>query len=186
MEEIKNYESIVEQIKKVKKLAEEGVGGERENAKVLLEKLLKKYKITLDELAEEKKTLYKFKYKTLFEKKILIQCIAKFAPDVENAKLIFDDKGKLRINIIGVELTKIQFLDVEAATKFYSKLFTKELELFYMAFISKHDIFRERDKNELVEESTLSPEEIEAIIHMMNGLSDNFYKPNKRLEEKTK
>lgn len=175
----KDYESIVGQIKKVKTLAENGIGGEQENAKILLEKLLKKYKITLDELVTEEKTLYKFKFKTAFEKKILFQCIGKFAPSVKYFSEIRDDKGKIRKDLVGVELTKIQFLDVQSAAKFYVQLFAKELELFYVAFISKHDIFREKDETDTDSESSLTPEEIEAIIHMMNGLSDKFYIPSK-------
>lgn len=133
----KNYDSIIDQIKKVKLLSEKGIDNEKENAKLLLEKLLKKYNVSLEELLIEDRKEYKFKYKTEFDKKILFQCLAKFAPNVKEYRKYIKINNKVKKvakNIIVVNLTKMEFLDVEASAKFYNKLFNKELELFLYAF----------------------------------------------------
>ncbi len=178
----KDFESIIDQLKKVKALVESGVDGERDNAKTLLDKLLKKYKISLDELVTEETKEYKFKFTNDWEKKILIQCIAKFASNVKKYSNFLTKKGKIQKNIISVELTKMQFLDVKSSTKYYVSLYKKELELFYLAFISKHNIFSEKSENEKEEdsESSLSNEDIMAICNMMAGLSDKTYIPTRK------
>ncbi len=177
---MKDYESIVEQIKKVKILAENGISGEKENAKNLLEKLLKKYKISLEELITDETKEYKFKFTTEYERKILNQCVAKFAPTIKQYIRYKTSKGVFKKNIIGIELTKMQFLDIKTSAKFYTALFAKELDLFFIAFISKHDIFRETTSNDEASESTLTPEEAEAIRNMMSGLSDTSYIPTRK------
>lgn len=173
----KNYESIIEQIKKVKELAERGVDGEKENAKILLDKLLKKWNISIDELVDVEKIEYKFKYKTDFERRILFQCVAKYAPDTKYSKTYLSRTGRPIKNVVGVELSKLEFLDIEASTKFYTKLFSKDLELFFTAFISKHDIYGESKNSDEKTESNLSIEEIESIVNMMRGLSNNIFIP---------
>ena len=174
----KDYDSIIAQIKKVKALCDNGIDGEKENARVLLNKLLKKYKISLEELITEETKDYKFKFTTQYEKKILFQCLAKYAPNV-NTYIKHHTKKGISKNILILKLTKLQFLDIEASTKFYVKLFAKEMELFYTAFIAKHDIYREKTDDDTENESSLTPEEISAIISMMNGMSDVSYIPNK-------
>jgi hypothetical protein len=177
----KDFESIIDQLKKVKALVESGVDGERDNAKVLLDKLLKKYKISLDDLVTEETEEYKFKFTNDWEKNILIQCIAKFAPNVKKYSNFLTKKGKIQKNIIAIELTKMQFLDVKSSTKYYVSLYKKELELFYIAFVSKHNIFREKSEEDNEEtESTLTPEEMMAIRKMMAGLSDKTYIPTRK------
>ncbi len=176
----KDYESIVEQIKKVKALADNGVDGEKENAKNFLEKLLKKHKVSLDELLTVQTKEYKFRYKTEFEKKILFQCIAKYA-NIKTYKNYLTPKGKIVKNVIAVDLTKMQFLDIEASAKFYVKLFTKDLNLFFTAFITKHKIFRDKseDEDSNNNESELSLAEIEAIVNMMAGLTNSNFIPSR-------
>jgi esterase/lipase len=185
----KNYDSIIDQIKKVKLLSEKGIDNEKENAKLLLEKLLKKYNVSLEELLIEDRKEYKFKYKTEFDKKILFQCLAKFAPNVKEYRKYIKINNKVKKvakNIIVVNLTKMEFLDVEASAKFYNKLFNKELELFLYAFLSKHNIFRENNEKEDIDtknESKFSKEEISSIISMMSGMRDDeFIATNKQIE----
>jgi hypothetical protein len=81
----------------------------------------------------------------------------------------------------------MQFIDVTSATKYYVALYKKELELFYIAFLAKHNIFRDKSEDDDDSESTLTPEEIMAIQNMMNGLSDKTYIPSrKQISESSK
>lgn len=60
-------------LKKVRALAEHGVGGEAENAEKLLARMMKKYGISEAELDEETRVRHDFTYHGGEEKKILKQ-----------------------------------------------------------------------------------------------------------------
>lgn len=71
-------EKTVERIKKLKALAERGVGGEKETAEKMLQRLLKKNGIsTLEELEEDEVEYFLFSYKGRHEIKLLKQCMYK-------------------------------------------------------------------------------------------------------------
>lgn len=62
-------------LKKVRALAEHGVGGEAENAEKLLARMMKKYGISEEELDEETRVRHDFTYHGGEEKKILRQVV---------------------------------------------------------------------------------------------------------------
>ena len=64
-------------LKKVRALAEHGVGGEAENAEKLLARMMKKYGISEEELDEETRVRHDFTYHGGEEKKILKQVVYK-------------------------------------------------------------------------------------------------------------
>ena len=64
-------------LKKVRALAEHGVGGEAENAEKLLARMMKKYGISEAELDEETRVRHDFTYHGGEEKKILRQVVYK-------------------------------------------------------------------------------------------------------------
>lgn len=59
---MKNDEKKMELLKKLKALAERGVGGEKEGAQKKMEQLMKKYGIEDIDLLEEKVEDYDFRY----------------------------------------------------------------------------------------------------------------------------
>ena len=62
-------EKLKAKLLKLQALAEQGVGGEATNAKEILNKLLKKHKISLESLMDDEKSKdYSFKYASKFEK----------------------------------------------------------------------------------------------------------------------
>lgn len=64
-------------LKKIRALAEHGVGGEAENAEKLLARMMKKYGISEAELDEETRVRHDFTYHGGEEKKILKQVVYK-------------------------------------------------------------------------------------------------------------
>ena len=64
-------------LKKIRALAEHGVGGEAENAEKLLARMMKKYGISEAELDEETRVRHDFTYHGIEEKKILRQVVYK-------------------------------------------------------------------------------------------------------------
>ena len=75
----KEFESIKSKILKLKALAERGERGEAINAQRLLDKLLRQYGITLEDVIEntEEKKWYKFACRKKYEQKLLHQCYSK-------------------------------------------------------------------------------------------------------------
>lgn len=74
-------EKKLELMKKLQALAERGVGGEKEGAQRKLEELMKKYNIEEEDLSDDKLEDFEFKYRTLFEEKLLRQLFYKIVPD---------------------------------------------------------------------------------------------------------
>ena len=64
-------ERILEKIKRVRALAERGVDGEKDSATALLDRMMEKYGITETELAEERREIAWFRYKTPLECRLL-------------------------------------------------------------------------------------------------------------------
>ena len=55
-------DSIMEKLRKIKALAENGVGGERIAAQEALDRLLKEHGLTLEDISDEQSRYYEFKY----------------------------------------------------------------------------------------------------------------------------
>lgn len=68
-------ERLLEKIRKVQALANRGADGEKKSAAALLDKLMKQYGIDEAEIAEERLEKCFFRYKTPYERKLLVQVI---------------------------------------------------------------------------------------------------------------
>lgn len=70
-------EKKIELIKKLQRLAERGVGGEKEGAQKKLQQLMKKYDIEESDLSDDKLEDHEWKYHNDFELRLLKQTIYK-------------------------------------------------------------------------------------------------------------
>lgn len=170
-------------IKKVKALAERGVGGEKETAEKKLKVLMKKYGIESLELDEERLDDYDFKFSGSIEKKILRQVIYKVLRDPEKMReSIFHYRyGKGSKTTMIVNCTKAEEIEIRIQFDFYRDLWKEEQEVLLDAFIQHHRLFGigKADSRDL------TPEEIERIKRMCMmgaGLQDKTMTP--MLEEK--
>ena len=89
-------------LKKIRALAEHGVGGEAENAEKLLARMMKKYGISEAELDEETRVRHDFTYHGGEEKKILRQVVYKVTGGY-TYELVYATNGKEILH--GVDLT---------------------------------------------------------------------------------
>lgn len=159
-------EKTKERIKKLQALAERGVGGEKETAKVKLEKLLADNGIySLEELEEDKVEYFLFSYKGKHEIKLLKQCVYK----VLGAKA---DRTAYRSHgyrqKIGYYCTRAQKIEIELEFEFYRNVFYEELDTFMNAFIQVQNIFP-TDAPKCMPEN-LSKEEMERLLNMAKGI----------------
>ena len=116
-----------ERLKKLYALALRGVGGEKVQAQAILDKLLKKYAVSLDELDEEIAKDYELEYHGKEQEKILMQTIYKVT-DEKNAfyRLQYTYSGRACKTRLGVHCTYAQKIEIEFLFDFYKRLFEKE------------------------------------------------------------
>ncbi len=129
-------------LKKVRALAERGVGGEKDAAAKTLEKLMKKYGISDEELAEETAERVEFKVKDWIENKLIQQVIYMVLGDVP----IYEYKDKRKKNIVFTDCTPAERLEIETAFHFYNNYLKEDFELFYTAFLHTNHIFPPESK----------------------------------------
>lgn len=158
-------EKKTEILLKLKELSKRGINGEKENATQLLEKLMKKYRITEEELnAEEIEDVY-INLKNDIEVRLASQILYAF----------FDNKNLYKLNKTKyyTELTKAQEIEFKYIFSVYLEDFKRQELIFYRAFINKNDIFPKSVTVETVEAKNLSSEEMKerALAEiMMDGL----------------
>lgn len=132
-------EKTMQRIRKLQALAERGVGGEKETAEKMLQKLLKRNGInTLEELEQDKPEYTLFSYHGQHELKLLRQCIYKVLTAAGD-KTFYRTRGTRQK--IGIYCTKAQKVEIELEFEFYRKVFYEELHTFMEAFIQAQRIF---------------------------------------------
>lgn len=91
-------------LKKVRALAEHGVGGEAENAEKLLARMMKKYGISEEELDEETRVRHDFTYHGGEEKKILRQVVYRSRAATPTSSYIPRVGARLELNSARIAL----------------------------------------------------------------------------------
>ena len=166
----------IELIKKVKALADRGVGGEKEDAAKLLEKLMKKYGIEEADISEDIEEIQSFSYHGEFEHRLLLQIFYKHFPDIT------ENRGRVRTLPYGkgsrstffISCTIAQGIEIAIEFDFYRELWKEEVNFFYQAFLAKHDIYPQEAYEH---PSELSLKDSYRMKMMMEGLSDKTLRP---------
>ncbi len=133
----------LELAKKLKALAERGIGGEKTNAERMLKDLMRKHGFTIEDIEGEEIDFHELKGVSPEKRKMFYQvgyhvCGQKFkSMDVRrHRKTLF------------IKCTKAQAIEIEAKLNFFFKLYTEEMEVFYHAFIQRNNIFSEDSKSD--------------------------------------
>ena len=128
----------LELARKLKALADRGVGGEKENAKTMLKALMKKYGFTVADIDGEEIDWQEIKGVTSEKNKLFHQvcyhvCGKKYRKmGVKKYK-----------NIRFLHSTKAEAIEVEAKLNFFWKLYEEELQIFHHAFVQRNNIYAE-------------------------------------------
>jgi hypothetical protein len=155
--------------KKIKALAEQGIGGEKENAAEQLKRLLKKYNLTMEDIEGEKTHERWFAYKSVDQRKFISQVIASV---IGGKRPRYSIKS---LKEIGTDLTDAEFIEISEKIPFYWNHYQSELKTFYSAFIQVNKLYAKPDESDTdKEEKELSDEELEEnkkLFQMMRGLN---------------
>lgn len=171
-----NNSKIIELCKKLKELADKGVGGEKVNAAQMLSNLMNKHGISEEELKENLVTNHIFSVGVDKNIRILF---------VQVAKTVFDERPTFHRNTrtraaMMIRCTAIQAIEVQAKWNYYEARFDAEANIFLRAFIRSNELYpsymENRDPSEMTEEELL---EAQKMIKLAEQLEKGQY--NKQL-----
>ena len=152
-------ERLLDQLEKVRALAERGVGGEKESAERTLAALMERYGITEEDLEDSKTSTHWIRYKTKWEEKLLYQLAYMYLGIGHAFGCVGAYTGRTRKKV-GIECTPAQFIEIEADFAFYSEAME---DLF-----PPPELAREMTEEE--EKAGMDLERIAKLQAMMGGL----------------
>ena len=156
-------------LRKLKALAEGGVGGEKVNAEKMLNKLLTKYNIDPDSLESDSLRMVEFKVKKgQFQRDILTQVIANCLPTLKRSN------RKTKNGFI-CQVSIVEEIEIRAKYTFYSERFKDDLLIMFNAFIHKNDLFYKGETESQFTDKPINYEQATRILQMMNGLKKHHY-----------
>ena len=155
-------------LKKIRALAERGVGGEADNAEEILRRLMKKYGVSEEELDEEERRRHDFEFHGKEQEKLLRQVVYKVTGGYAY-NLVYRASGRKVKTRLGADCTAAEKVEIEFLFDFYTRLWERERDAFLSAFIQKHRIFTIRDD---IEPQEVSREELLKMQALMLGMSD--------------
>jgi hypothetical protein len=168
----------IELAKKIKNLADKGEGGEKINAEKLLDDILKKHNIKLEELDSLKLEDFFFNIEDL-DFKLWLQIVKK----VNNTIKIygkFDDKT-IKKNLLDgnylISCTYLEYVEIVSMFDFFKGLYNKELDFFFTAFCNANNLLIKSSESKSIND--LTPEEYKDFIRMLE-LSKNIKKDSFR------
>lgn len=144
-------QEIIERIKKVKRLAESGVEGEKENAQSMVDELMNQYGITESDLEDEKEEVYTYYIDGVFCWELFKQVsIVRYGVDkiryIKNERMSRYDreaikelsKGK-KTNVL-VVCTAAKFIEMTAGYEIYQRGLNDDAKAFRYAFLAKNNL----------------------------------------------
>ena len=158
-------QDMIERMKKLMELASRGVGGEKTNAREMLERAMKKYGVTESDLGSEERMHRIYKFNGKFQKGILIQIIVMTCGSKIN---IYGSKRSN--NEVIVVTSSNEHIEIELLFDAHKKSFDKQCLVFLRAYIHKNQLFP-RDSEESEKEYTREElEEFHKMFRMMEGV----------------
>ena len=144
----------MDKIAKLYALYRFGVGGERDNAEKMLiaalaPKTIAEYEREIDDQFEQKDIVY-LRWKTEFEKKLTFQTVVMFFDGLP--------QGRVWKRSLEIHAGKSKCAVLKYTHKLFMDAWKQELDLFYIAFLSKNSIFAATYKGGSTEKRTIEQE----------------------------
>jgi len=169
-------ETIRAKLRKIAALAERGVGGECDNAKGLLDRLLAKHGLTMEDLYPKQEVEYhEFVCANRRDRAVLMQCVAKATGLSE----VTYYKVRRKPKHIWIKCGRIDFIEIEHMYRHFRKLLREEEKRLVDAFICRHELYGPSDGQSDAE--PLSYEEYMALRRLANGMRESNYVSTRRM-----
>jgi hypothetical protein len=173
-----DLDKIRETLKKLAVLAERGEENERQTALGLLQRLLQKYNLNIQDLVNTDLKEREFNYSSRDNLTILSQCIWSINPDAQ----VSFDSGK---NKVYVKLKSSDYIEVVEKFIYYFPLFENEKMKLMLAFICKHGLTTSPN-NCSKNESNISNEEAKQVALMMSGMKTSSFASTRKMVDNGK
>jgi len=162
---------ILELVRKVKRLADHGIGGEAAAAKIKLKRLYEKYNLTDDDFIELQESYNRyFIIRHILDKKLLSNLICMI---LETPVFACGESN----NTLRIKLTDEQYNNISQAYEYYQKMYDDYSNYLMQAIISRNAIgFVLKQKQESTQEST--QETAPEVPNMQDTNSDREQKNN--------
>jgi hypothetical protein len=145
-------DKLMRRLRKLLALAERGIDGEKDTAQKMLDKLLAKHDLTIEDISGDKKTDHWFKFGSkVVYRRLMRQIILSVVGNVDFYTSSVDK------TIFIVEVTDFEKIEIEMKFSVYKKTLDKELEESFVAFVHKHELFAPANPDDDVEQDN-SPE----------------------------
>ena len=169
-------ESVKQLIRKIHTLSLRGIGGEAETAKRKLDELLLEHGISIDDIVTDAATTHKFRFKSIQERKLILQCY--WSMGLDGGVFTFSRRGKKVASVLGLDLTPAQYVDLSGMVEYYKKALKAETDRLLVAFIQKHRLFPPIN-GKTCDSDPMDIEELEQLLAMMRGLGEkSYFKPS--------
>lgn len=157
-------DKAIRMARKLRELSKRGVGGEAVNAAKMLAHFLEKAGLTLEDIGEDVKKEYCWRFKGQEHKRFILQVISSVihGPEVY--------RWKAKPNSLCVELTESEHVEVVIRLDHYWKLWQEESRLFYAAFIQANKLYRKPDPDKQADQRDLTPEEEEELRRLIEKM----------------
>lgn len=171
-------ESILSKIRKLYNLYQRGEINEAANAKRILDGLLAKYDVTIEQIIAPTEKKYHFHFKhSKYALKLFIQCYC-YIKDVSEMSY------SRRYNDIWVSLTEAEYIDLNELYTWHYNNFVNEIEeqkkLVFKAYCHKHELWNRTRTSDETEDEPKMPtaeelRELMAIEAIKTQMSDKCF-----------
>ena len=149
------HDRIAEKLKKIKALADRGVGGEKETAMRMYEELKARYEIEDEEIMLGTVSLHWFGYNGELEENLLKRIFYKVTGSTTYH--VYTGKYKRRKKR-GCDCTEIEAAEITLLFNFYKEELKRELDTFMIAFYSGNMLYPDESARCYEEDETTRPE----------------------------
>lgn len=141
-------DEIEKRMRKILELKNRGLAREMDVANIILIKLMQKHNISMDQLDDTNREIRFIKWSPgINNKKLLVQVFDKVLKfDSCNIQMDIGKKWHL-----GHNMTINEKIEIELLFRIYKKELKKQIDVFYTAFIYKHEIFTPKRADKIIE-----------------------------------
>lgn len=157
-------DALKARLRKLLALSQQGIGGEKDTAAAMLERMLRKHGIAPEALESDFRSLVFFKPdKIPLGNRLLAQVMATVCG---RDRQLYRHRTKPGY---GIEVSEFERIEIELRYAAYSDALSKEIERCYIAFLHVNRIFPNTPPPD--DSPPPDPEELQRLLHSMRGMT---------------
>lgn len=170
-----NQDNILLLAKKLKELAERGIGGEKQNAEEKLKTIMRKYKLT-PEMLDANLTTERAIECPKEDRLMVIQIISSVIGKNRLTSATQTKKAIGKKHYLFVELNELEYIEIREKIGFYIPKLKTDMELFRLAFIEKNELYNKPDDSSPHKFPTPKEiEEMDKVRKLMYGMEKHQF-----------